>query len=298
MLKSGKGDFATCRACKSLGQVLNDAYPHFTLQSGKQILVRGARVMCNCPNKPLIIPSQHNFNIEVNRQSHTPPRGGQGAYASPIVGRSEYAAHTSEKVTDQQSGLVDDPELICPNMSNAQFGRLMMGFRDEAVAQVNARLRQLSRWSQADQAWFHLWFGTTDQAARSTIANGLARMRGVLELLTPSNFIRYTGKMTRNPGPGGCISRNSPGAVAEVCAPDTATHTIVIKLSFCELRDRHASLDSKLLTLVHEVSHFNDVFGSRDIKYSTWSAKIMAKSKDARAIENADNIAGYVICSE
>ncbi|GCB06562.1 hypothetical protein PSUB009319_41930 [Ralstonia sp. SET104] len=123
-------------------------------------------------------------------------------------------------------------------------------------------------------------------------------MRRALGLLTPSNFVRYTDEMTTNPGPGGCISRNSPGSVAEVCAPDTATHTIVIKLDFCVLRDRHPQLDSQLLTLVHEVSHFNDVFSSRDIKYSTYSAKIMAKSKDERTIINADNIAGYVICSE
>jgi len=64
---AAEGDYATCPACKAGGPVMNDAYPSFTLMDGRQILVRGARVMCHCPQKPLVIPSQSNFTIEVNR---------------------------------------------------------------------------------------------------------------------------------------------------------------------------------------------------------------------------------------
>lgn len=157
------------------------------------------------------------------------------------------------------------------------------------------RLAELNRWSPADARWFLLWFGTTEHTARLEMAAGLARMKTVLAELTPANFIRYSADAMRVVG---CVSRDhSPGAVAEVCAPDTATHTIAIRLDFCTLRSRHPRFDSQLLTLVHEVSHFADVLGSRDHWYSTHNAKDRAGAKDARTTENADNIAGYVVCS-
>ncbi|WP_340521172.1 M35 family metallo-endopeptidase [Cupriavidus necator] len=189
-----------------------------------------------------------------------------------------------------------DTERICPNMTNAEFRAHIMGLRDEALSLVANRLAELKRWSPADARWFVLWFGTSEAAARVAIARGLARMKTVLAALTPANFVRYSAYAMRVIG---CVSReHSPGAVAEVCAPDTATHTIAIRLDFCTLRARHPRFDSQLLTLVHEVSHFADVLGSRDHWYSTHNAKDRAGAKDARTIENADNIAGYVVCSE
>jgi hypothetical protein len=46
---------------------MNDCYPAFNVH-GKQILVSGARV-CKCRKPPLVIHSQTNFTIEVNRSS-------------------------------------------------------------------------------------------------------------------------------------------------------------------------------------------------------------------------------------
>lgn len=43
---AAEGDHATCPACKVGGPVMNDGYPDFALMDGRQILVRGARVMC------------------------------------------------------------------------------------------------------------------------------------------------------------------------------------------------------------------------------------------------------------
>ncbi|SOY50585.1 M35 family metallo-endopeptidase [Cupriavidus taiwanensis] len=154
----------------------------------------------------------------------------------------------------------------------------------------------MQRWHTTDQQWFRQWFGTTEATARNEIATGLQRMNAVLTGLTPANFIRYSPEKMRHVG---CVSReHNVGMVAEVCAPDTATHTIAIRLDFYTLRSRHRSFDSQLLTLVHEVSHFADVFGSLDHWYSTHKAKARARIQDPRTIENADNIAGYIVCSE
>lgn len=90
-----EGDFATCPACKEGGLVFNDCNPNFGVL-GKQILVSGARVYCKCEKRPLVIPSQSDFTIEVLR-SADPSRGGDSFGSSPIArdlardGESEYA---------------------------------------------------------------------------------------------------------------------------------------------------------------------------------------------------------------
>ncbi|WP_420991926.1 M35 family metallo-endopeptidase [Cupriavidus sp. 30B13] len=285
---AAEGDFATCPVCNVGGPVLNDASPSFTLTDGRKILVRGARVMCQCEDKPLVIPSQSSFVIAVDIRS------------GPRQPKAEAAARwpaTSEKLAESGSpSLKDHPELICPNMSNEEFRKHILALRNEALGLIDERVRQLARWNASDQEWFQTWFGTTDQRARFAISSGLGRMRHALASLGPANFIRYSYEAMRTVG---CVSRpENPGTVAEVCAPDTATHTIAIRLDFCTLRHRHPQFDSQLLTLVHEVSHFDDVFGSRDPWYSTLTAKKMASAKDPRTLTNADNIAGYVVCSE
>ncbi|SCU76746.1 conserved hypothetical protein [Cupriavidus necator] len=94
----------------------------------------------------------------------------------------------------------------------------------------------------------------------------------------------------------GCTSNANKkvGVVAEVCSPDTRTHTIAIHLDFCELRDFSYSQDSQVSTLIHEVSHFADTFGARDVVYNMSECLKLAKSQPELALQNADSIAGYV----
>lgn len=61
-----EGDYATCPACKTGGPVMNDCSPNFDMD-GSQILVSGARVHCQCETKPVVLPSQTSFSVEVNR---------------------------------------------------------------------------------------------------------------------------------------------------------------------------------------------------------------------------------------
>lgn len=97
-----EGDLATCPACGTIGKVFNDAYPSFTLRSGLQILVRGARVMCQCETRPLVIPSQHNFNIEVNRQ-------GAGASADmPVYYKGSAGNSVDGDIIEQYYEIVGD----------------------------------------------------------------------------------------------------------------------------------------------------------------------------------------------
>lgn len=65
----------------------------------------------------------------------------------------------------------------------------------------------------------------------------------------------------------------------------------VDKKTFNSNEIRHG--DSQLLTLVHEVLHFNDVFASLDHWYGTRSALQYAGKSKAR--NNTDNLAAYII---
>lgn len=93
---AGDGDWASCPSCKKGGKVMNDAFPSSTLLDGRQILVRGAKVMCSCSDKPLVIPSQHTFKIEVNRN-------GTGL-AMPALADSTKLFDEAFILRDKQSG--------------------------------------------------------------------------------------------------------------------------------------------------------------------------------------------------
>ena len=55
--------------------------------------------------------------------------------------------------------------------------------------------------------------------------------------------------------------------------------------------------DSKLLTLIHEITHFDDTFSSNDEWYGTMISKLNATDPKnrAKARVNADNIAAYIL---
>ncbi|WP_454764872.1 PAAR domain-containing protein [Cupriavidus campinensis] len=107
-----EGDYATCPACKAGGAVMNDCYPAFDIR-GKQILVSGARVHCKCPTRPIVVHSQTNFTIEVNRGGrHAPP-----PLSSTATANIDVASHDNQ-IIEQYYELVD-----------ADTGEPVSGFR-------------------------------------------------------------------------------------------------------------------------------------------------------------------------
>ncbi|MGJ7488687.1 M35 family metallo-endopeptidase, partial [Variovorax sp. LT2P21] len=74
--------------------------------------------------------------------------------------------------------------------------------------------------------------------------------------------------------------------------------TIAINVSFCTLRDVAANLDSQLSTLIHEVTHFNDTFGSLDTLNHLSQSRSAAKTDPKGMKTNADSITGYVVWDE
>jgi len=280
---AAEGDYATCPACKTGAPVVNDATPHFTLPDGRNILVRGARVMCQCANKPLVVPSQHDFMIEVTRG---------GMHSSPYAA-SAYVPANKAGFNDSGSALQDHPDLICPNMTNEEFASLVVRLRDDVLRRTNVRLAELAQWGEKEKEAVATWFGIADEAVRHQLLDGLRRMKGVLSTLTPANFVRYSETALRHVG---CVPR--PGKrqiMAAICKPDISSHTIAIALDFCNAPYTSDRLDSQMLTLAHEISHFLDTMDTTDDQYRLWNAIALARSKSPRCIANADNVAGYIV---
>ncbi|WP_080427931.1 M35 family metallo-endopeptidase [Burkholderia ubonensis] len=186
---------------------------------------------------------------------------------------------------------------ICPNMTDAEFRKLVLGLRDEAVVIAKQRIAELARWTPDIQARVVEWFGSSESTIRTRLTTGLEALVTVMSNLTAKNFVRSGSDADLATG---CLPnmKNLDAEVAHVCRPDTATHTIAININFCSLPDRSASnLSSKQLTIVHECAHFIDTFGSEDYPgaYGRWACGRLAKEHPEQAINNADSIAWFVL---
>ncbi|WP_089162941.1 M35 family metallo-endopeptidase [Caballeronia sordidicola] len=187
-----------------------------------------------------------------------------------------------------------DAPSICPNMTDAEFRAMVLKNRDRAVTHVDTRILDLKRWTAKDQARVALWFGSSSEDLRQRLMTGLTALARVLRDLQPKNFVRYSDELVKHLG---CVpnNKNGSGVVADVCGPDTATHTICIHVNFCSMREFSWDKDSVVSTLIHEASHFKDTFGTQDHIYYMSKSLPLAKTNPERAIDNADSIAGYVI---
>jgi hypothetical protein len=196
----------------------------------------------------------------------------------------------------------EQTENICPNMTNKEFATSTLKLRDLAVDYITKkRLPELERWDEEAQARAKTWFGIADQGIREHLRKGLTACVRVLRGLEARNFVRFTagGKLVT------CVLDNGFGTVAAVCKPDIATHTIAIALPFCEFRYDNRTIfeteqvldgDSRLLTLIHEVTHFDDTFSSDDIWYGTSNSRDQVNDKNLAKLRiNADSIAAYVL---
>lgn len=79
---------------------------------------------------------------------------------------------------------------ICPNMTDAEFRKLVLGLRDEAVVIVRQRIAELVRWTPDIQARVVEWFGSSGSTIRTRLILGLEALVTVMSNLTGKNFVR------------------------------------------------------------------------------------------------------------
>ncbi|MDZ4355481.1 MAG: M35 family metallo-endopeptidase [Variovorax sp.] len=291
------GGRAYCQGCNSVGIIAKAGGPWRGRFYGAEMALEGDVVVCHCPVAPPLVST-------LQTTCRCDDRGGLGELKTSRLMLDGYrpdmpAIAASKQVVDalvQHPTEAEQTENICPNMTNKAFCTLMLDLRDKAVMLLSKkRLPELDRWGKTDQARVQEWFGVADQPMREYLRDGLAGCEKVLRGLDCRNFVRLTsdGKALN------CMVPNyGDTTVAMVCRPDVSTHTIAFNTSFCHLRDTAAGVDSKLSTLIHEVTHFDDAFGSLDSIYYLRESLKAVKTERTKVKTNADNIAGYVVWDE
>ncbi|MEX3933211.1 M35 family metallo-endopeptidase [Paraburkholderia phymatum] len=186
-----------------------------------------------------------------------------------------------------------DLSRICENMSNPQFRELMMRCRDAAVLLIEKRYKVLLAWKPDEQKRFKDWFGRNDEVTRRYILDGMPRLLDAVRGLKPESIFRWdeqTGRgLTCTPAPA------NSGIMAEVCKPDSDKRIIAIRHRFCTAYDAFLWTDCKVTTIIHECTHFTDVFDTEDPMYGiSIGLTFWAQREPEKALKNADSIAGYI----
>ncbi|WP_165841087.1 hypothetical protein [Comamonas sp. JNW] len=189
--------------------------------------------------------------------------------------------------------------LMCEQLSEAEFSVLVMALCQDAIALAEQRQAELQHWDAAAKKRTWIWFNSSSDELRDFLLKGIAATIVSLRALRAKDFVQYSEE---NINLGSCRgSVVDPEAAASVCPVDITNKRIMIAPKFCGLsRDKRNPYngeigdgDSQLLTLVHEVTHFKDVFGSNDNFYSTFRSIKYVEDPGIRF--NADSLAAYII---
>lgn len=188
---------------------------------------------------------------------------------------------------------------ICRNMTNREFRIMVARLIKWAIILVDRRIADLKRHDEKTKERMIYWFNRFDENTRHYLISGFSRHLSVLKTLTPHNFVRSDPSVDRMLG---CVPNmsNIDNEAAHVCGPNTERRLISIAMKFCTgLRDQNMFGDSRLSTLIHEVTHFIDTFGSDDSRYGLGpTAAAWARANPDLALRNADTLTGFVIYGE
>jgi len=122
------------------------------------------------------------------------------------------------------------------------------------------------------------WFGTYSTTNWNTIK---------ADYLAMTNILRADGT---NYDCTTCLSRSTYATTyAYVFPVDTATHTIYLCGAFWNAPAGPYQTDSKAGTIVHELSHFNDIAATDDNAYGQTACRNLAISNPTLAVNNADS---------
>jgi len=186
-----------------------------------------------------------------------------------------------------------DKPPICSNMTNKEFRESFIKSQAEAIGLIQGRIAKLAKWDASEQARAKKWLGSADNDTRIILQTGLPKLLRAMQDLKPENIIRWDQQASRNLT---CTVLPDTGNTdAAVCKPDSAKRIIAIYSHFCTSPRSQLWHGCQVLTLIHECTHFTDVFDSTDDMYGvSVGLSFWAQDNPAKAIRNADSLACYV----
>ena len=294
------GGRAYCEGCNSVGIIAKAGGPRRP-QFISEAALEGDVVVCHCPMPQPLLSVRQQSVIYDDGASHA---SGDSALRPMQLTASKAEMAAAKKAVDDNvihPPYAEQTENICPDMTNKEFAVLMMKLRDMAIDFITKkRLPELERWDEKAQARVEAWFAIADQDTREYLQKGLAACVRVLGGLEPKNFVRFIegGKLAT------CVMGSALGTDGAACKSDIETHTIAIALPFCSYRDHAFNFDtgestngpSRLIVLIHEVTHFDDTFSSNDKWYGVVDSKRNVRRENhAALLANADSITAYIL---
>lgn len=288
------GGRVLCAACHGVGHIAKAGGAYRPTLCDAEKVLEGDVVICGCPVPQPLVSSQQSMSTSEDRS------GVEGIFSAASMGADWYCPNpqaliSSKKVVDgfvTYPGVKDTAGNICPNMTDDAFFELMLDLRDRAVKLIEKRVLELSIWNVSAKHRVRQWFGKQDDEIRTFLQSGLKKGILVLKGLDRKNFIKYTDDFGSALG---CSPGGPPNQAAAVCKTNVATHTIAVTDIFCVLRPTSGSADSKMSVLVHEMSHFIDVFATEDLVYYMGESLKLAEANVEAPRRNADSFAGYIV---
>jgi hypothetical protein len=203
------------------------------------------------------------------------------------------ATCTTNQTPNSEVEILINTTPICKNMTNAQFRSLMMQLRDIALRLISNRITALSTMWTSEQKRMQQWLGRSDLESKKILQAGLGRLSTVMSELKPENLMRYDDERQRTLS---CSPVGDNGSTdASVCKPDSAKRIIAFYSHICTEPDAFLEKACKLKALIHECTHFTDVFDSVDRMYGNGRGlEIWTRANEADAFTNADNLTHYI----
>jgi peptidyl-Lys metalloendopeptidase len=121
------------------------------------------------------------------------------------------------------------------------------------------------------------WFGACDSNRYTTVKNCLSRVRSGLQASYPVD----------------CAGSSCTANTYAYVYPTDTTHTVYVCGYFWRVPSTNCRLDSQPGTLIHEMSHFNNVCSTRDVTYGVANCRELARTRPQDAVQNADNYCFY-----
>jgi hypothetical protein len=143
-----------------------------------------------------------------------------------------------------------------------------------AISLSTMAIESLERWSDEDMRTFEKFFGKPSESARNELKTALMQVSRALATIRVVDAPKDT----------------SAGTFAFVYADDKS-HTVYVTPVF--KRSELKGTDSQPGTLIHETSHFADVYGTRDYIYGFENCILLAQSNPGKAVYNADSLQYY-----
>jgi peptidyl-Lys metalloendopeptidase len=117
------------------------------------------------------------------------------------------------------------------------------------------------------------WFGACDSSRYSTVTSNMNRIESR----------RSTGYQVD------CAGSECKASVYAYVYPTDSTYTVYVCGAFWSASTNTCVADSKPGTIVHEISHFSNVAGTKDNAYGQSACQNLARTNPAAATQNADN---------